>query len=208
MPPSSVYPCSTMPRARLASERPTLSQTPQKLTSEVSIEATAPALQEPKQKTHTNWDALTKAALRPVTIYCQQYQLQRGQTYRDLSCHSRLPIKDAQPMEAHTAGDHGGGFLLCVKQSEGKASTVWADLANREMEAHDFRCAVCDKQVRLHPTNLAPHLRPHAGMTRQAYGELSRNHPQATGFFNVLLKRKQAPMPNDDEPEELNPEEF
>lgn len=184
-----------------------MSTIPQKLTPEVSQAAPVPTA--PKQKTHTDWSALTKAALRPLTVYCQQYQLQRGQTYRDMSCHSRLSIKDGHAMEAHTAGEHGGGFMLCVKQSEGKASLIWADLADREMEAHDFRCAVCDKAVRLHPTNLAPHLKPHAGMTRQAYGELARNHPGATGFFNVVLRKKAMPILQDEEvAEDFQSEDF
>lgn len=151
----------------------------------VATGASAPPPAKPR--TNTNWDALTKAGLRPVTIWCQQYPLQRNMPYRDESCHSRLPLK-AECMHAHTRGNHGGGFLLAVRTTEGKQSAVWPELFQRELEAFDFRCAVCDKQVPLVVNALAQHMRPHAGMTKQAYKELKGGHPLAEGFFNVTLR--------------------
>lgn len=150
-----------------------------------------------KPRTETKWDALTRASLRPITIYCKAYPLVRNMAWRDESCHTRLPLK-AEVLEAHTVGHHSGGFLMCLRHTEGKQSAVWPGLAERDMEAYDFRCAVCDKQITLDPNSFAPHMRPHPGMTKMAYKELAGEHPNATGFFNVTLRKRGVPYNADE----------
>lgn len=167
-----------------------------------AIAASAPqtAAAPPKRVTETNWDALTRANLKPVTVYCQQYPLQRNMPFRDQSCHTRLPLK-AEVLAAHTVGQHGGGFMLCVRTTEGKPSKMWDDLRERGFEAFDFRCAVCDKAVSLQPNSFGIHMRPHSGMTKQAYQELARQHPNTTGFFNVVLRAPGTVAVDEDVPE-------
>jgi len=154
----------------------------------------------PKRQTETNWDALTRANLKPVTVYCQQYPLQRNMPFRDNSCHTRLPLK-AEVLTAHTAGGHGGGFTLCVRTTEGKPSKMWDELRERGMGAFDLRCAVCDKAVALAPNSFGIHMRPHSGMTKQAYKEFLGAHPNATGFFNVTLRAPGTVVVDEDVPE-------
>lgn len=157
------------------------------MSTEKTVATATPTHPKAEPRTQTNWQALTKAGLRPVTIWCQQYPLQRNMPYRDESCHSRLPLK-AECLHSHTRGGHGGGFLLAVRTTDGKQSAVWPELFARELEAHDFRCAVCDKAVPLSVSGFAQHMRPHTGMTKQAYKELKAMQPLAEGFFNVMLR--------------------
>lgn len=135
--------------------------------------------------TFTNWNALTIAGLRPTMIECQAY---RPALRGDNSCHTRL-LPKGESFSNHIAHEHGGGFRLSLRRSDGKASPLWAEIAELGLEAHDFRCAACGAEVRFHPTSIMQHMKPHQGMTKQAYHQLARSAPGAVGFFNVLIKK-------------------
>lgn len=159
--------------------------------------ATDTASTKPESKTYTNWNAFNLAKLRPVMVVCQGY---RPAMRQDFSCHTRL-IPSGETLSKHIAHDHGGGFRLSLRRSDSKASPLWDDIADQGLEAHDFRCAACNAELRFHPTSLAPHSKPHSGMNRQSYAELARLAPGATLFINVLLKkgRPEAGLTDEDE---------
>lgn len=147
------------------------------------------------QKKFTNWLAFGKAGLAPVRVKCQAYP--RGGPYRDMSCHTNIPI-NIPTIQTHVTGCQGE-FMLFVRTTDNpKASVMWGDLDASVLEAQDLRCAACDAIVRFHPTAMLPHCRPHRGMTRQAYQELQRACPKATGFFNVKLGSGQSPQTTED----------
>jgi len=146
-------------------------------------------------KKFTSWLSFGKAGLAPVRIKCQSYP--KGGPYRDLSCHTNIPIK-LETIQKHVGGCQGE-FMLFVRTTDNpKASTLWSDLDTSPLEARDFRCAACDATVRFHPTAMLPHCRPHRGMTRQAYQELQRSCPKATGFFNVVMGSGQTETTTED----------
>lgn len=129
--------------------------------------AAAPAV-EAKPKTYTNWKAFEQARLTPVMVKCEGY---KPVHLADISCHSQLILK-AENVKRHVEGDHGGGFMfqLKVKDAGDKvASPFWDSLADAGLEAHDFRCDNCDKQLRFHPSAIIPHLKAHGGKTRRVY---------------------------------------
>lgn len=147
-----------------------------------------------KPKTYTNWNALANAHLHPVTIKCQAYQPFHAS---DPSCHGRLKL-DAATLRRHTESEHSGGFQFILRRSEaGKIHPIWAELIKEGLEAQDFRCAVCDKQIRFHPTAMTEHMKPHRGMTRQSYSVLQRDNPPATTFFNITLGLKRPEVTED-----------
>lgn len=152
---------------------------------------------KPESKTYTNWNAFNIAGLRPVMIECQAY---RPVLRSDFSCHTKL-LPKADSFTAHIGHEHGGGFRLSVRKSDGKPSELWNQIAELGLEAHDFRCAACGAELRFHPTSLVQHMKSHMGMTKQSYQELQRKAPSATGFFNVLLKkgRPEAGLTDQDE---------
>lgn len=131
--------------------------------------------EQPKaaSKTFTNWDAFAKAGLRPVTITCQAY----APYHRvDRSCHSNLRFKP-EDFKRHMPGC-GGALQLTLKKVDGKESALWKELSESGLEAHDFRCDICDKQLAFRPSSILPCLRAHSGKTR-------RVHPG--GKFNITL---------------------
>lgn len=157
-------------------------------------------------KTYTNWNALTIAGLRPTMIECQAY---RPALRGDNSCHTRL-LPKGDSFINHIGHDHGGGFRLSLRKSDGKASPLWAEIGELGLEAHDFRCAACGAEVRFHPTSIMQHMKPHQGMTKQAYQQLARSSPGAVGFFNVFLKkgRPEQALTDADEFVDDNPDNY
>ncbi len=153
-------------------------KTPQ---AEVSPAVLTPAVAvTAKPKSFTNWDALNGAKLKPVAMICQEYRGRRA----DFSCHTKLPFS-ASIIKNHISAEHGGGFKFAVRQSDSKPSKLWNEIAEAGLEAHDFRCDVCDAVVRFHPSAIIPHLKPHRGKSKQAYQEMTRNNPGAVGMFDV-----------------------
>ncbi len=138
-------------------------------------EAVSPEMETPrKQKTYTNWKVFEQMKLTPVTIKCEGY---RPLFMADISCHSNLRFT-AATIKNHVDGDHGGGFRFFLKTTDGKPHPIWAELEAAGMEAHDFRCEICDSQLRFAPTSIASHLKAHSGKTRRVL-------PGAT--FNLLI---------------------
>lgn len=127
-----------------------------------------------KQKTYTNWKAFEQAKLTPVTIKCEGYH---PVFLHDSSCHSNL-LFTAKSIQNHIENEHGGGFRFFLKLTDGKPSNLWSELAEAGLEGHDFRCEVCDKQLRYHPSSIIPHLKAHSGKTRRV---------NPGGVFNMVI---------------------
>lgn len=163
---------------------------PAKTPDTAAPETTSP--NEAQPKTYTNWSAFEKAGLKPTTIYCKAY---RPVFRNDSSCHTKLIMK-ADSLVNHAMPEpqghgHGGGFLFCLKKTDSnKPVAIWGEIQNAALEAVDFRCEVCNAQLRFHPTSFNAHLKPHAGKTKQAYQEFSREHPGAVGFFSLKLSKE------------------
>lgn len=130
-------------------------------TASTPVEET-PQVTESKPKTYTNWKAFEQAKMVPTSIKCEGY---RPVFQHDASCHTNLKF-DSQTLIRHIQGDHGGGFRFFLKQGD-KISPLWADLAEAGLEAHDFRCEICDRILRFHPASFLVHQKAHAGKTRR-----------------------------------------
>ncbi len=130
----------------------------------------APQPEEAARKSATNWMALAKAGVKPITVRCQTYP----PIFRsDASCHSAL-IMNAATLKRHMESEHGGAYYVQLAPNDGKTHALWADLETSGLEAQDFRCELCDEVLRLplHPSNFAPsskHMRPHGGKSRRVY---------------------------------------
>jgi hypothetical protein len=160
-------------------------------------------------KTQTNWDALTKAGLRPTVVFCQAYADQSGRLLSrvDTSCHSRL-IPKAENLITHYKGGHGGEFKIGVRKSDNKPSPMWAELAAAGIEAVDFRCEVCGVPLRFHPTSFIQHLRSHTGKTKQAYIQMTRDIPGSLGMFSFKLGKQVGDSQLEDNDEYSDEDQF
>jgi hypothetical protein len=159
-----------------------------KVDSPVSNTSVATPEAPPAPKSTTNWAALTKAGLRPTVIYCQAYADRSGRLLDrvDSSCHSRL-VPKTDSLLNHLRGGHGGQFKIGLRKSDKSASPIWDELAIAGIEAVDFRCEVCGVELRFNLTSFTNHLRSHAGKTRQAYQEMTRDNPGSIGMFSIKL---------------------
>lgn len=144
-----------------------------------------PGVALPKSRSYTQWDSFGKAGLIPTSVRCQGYW--RGTAFQDTACHSNLPKASAELMARHCMAEHGSQFELWLRKTDGKASPLWAELGANAVEASDFRCAVCDAQVRFHPTAILSHCRPHNGKTKRLYQHMIALKPGAIGCFQLTL---------------------
>jgi len=122
---------------------------------------------EVKEKEPTasgKWGVFEKAKLLPTEILCQAYKPYHA---HDESCHTRVLLAGDQIVR-HVQAEHGGGFKIKFKRTEGKAWPGWKALAESGLEIHDFRCEVCDNVVPLTVQNILNHLKPHKGKFRNA----------------------------------------
>lgn len=142
--------------------------------SVASTTEAGPSAPPTKPKTFTNWKAFADAKLTPATISCQAY---KPIHLADMSCHTRL-LFHAATLKRHIEAEHGAGFQFLVKNTDGKPSPFWTELEELGLEAHDFRCDVCDEELRFNPTTILRHMRNHAGKTRKA---------GPGGMFNVTI---------------------
>lgn len=129
---------------------------------------------KPVSKTFTKWDAFAKAGLRPVTITCQAY---KPVHLSDRSCHTNLQFS-AAAFKRHIEADHGSAIQLTLKKVDGTSSPLWKELSESGLEAHDFRCDICDRQLTFHPTSILSCMRAHSGKTRRVF---------PGGHFNITL---------------------
>ena len=134
-----------------------------KSVNEEPVEVELEAETKPVKQSSTNWAAFEKAGLVPTEIMCQGYQpIHRA----DMSCHTRLTLKAAN-MLGHLANDHGGGFKITVKRTEGKAWPGWKELREAGIDCFDLRCDVCDSVLQFQPNHLLAHIKPHSGKNRR-----------------------------------------
>jgi len=143
--------------------------------SDAALQQT-PSDAKPIKKSFTNWDAFAKAGLRPVTVTCQAY---KPIHLADRSCHTNLQFT-AEALTRHLQADHGGAIQLTLKKVDGGNSVggFWKALSESGLEAHDFRCDVCDKVLRFHPTSILSCMRAHNGKTRRV---------MPGGHYNITL---------------------
>lgn len=144
---------------------------------------------DPERKTATRWDVFVESKLYPTFIRCQSYGFPE---FGDDSCHTTLPLK-AENLIAHLDNGHGGHFFMSFRddfvnspyaESPVKLHRSWSEwkkLEEEGIELRDFRCDVCNAELRLTSRSIAPHLRPHAGKS-------SRRRPG--GDFNFTLSRQ------------------
>lgn len=151
----------------------------------------------PAAKTYTNWDALAKSGLVPVIINCQAY---RPIHLHDASCHTALKF-DTATLQRHMDSEHGNAFEIYLRKSDGKPSPLWAELSASGLEAGDFRCGVCDRQLRLHPTSILQHMKPHSGQSKASYREAAGRSSGCVGMLRVTLQkdRPESALEDDDE---------
>lgn len=140
------------------------------------------------KKSFTNWDAFAKAGLRPVTVKCQAY---KPVHLSDRSCHSNL-LFTADALKRHVDADHGGAIQITLKKVDGSGSVgnFWKALAESGLEAYDFRCDVCDKVLKFHPTSILGCMRSHNGKTRRVL---------PGGHYNLTLGLGRGEFTEDDD---------
>ena len=142
----------------------------------------------PAKKSFTNWDAFAKAGLRPVTVKCQAY---KPVHLSDRSCHSNLMFT-GEALTRHVIADHGGAIQLTLKKVDGSGSVgnFWKALAESGLEAYDFRCDICDKVLKFHPTSILGCMRAHNGKTRRVL---------PGGHYNITLGLGRGEFSEDDD---------
>jgi hypothetical protein len=133
------------------------------------------------EKTLTNWAAFEKAGLVPVEVTCDGYTPVHS---RNNGCHTRIavtkrdpetgkPVGTADGIIGHILAQHGStaygtGFLLKLRQTEGKPWSGWAQLKSANVEVQDFRCDHCNKIVPLRPGDILSHMKPHNGKVKKS----------------------------------------
>jgi|WetSurMetagenome_2_1015567.scaffolds.fasta_scaffold291146_2 hypothetical protein len=117
---------------------------------------------ETKIESFTNWKAFKEAGLRPTNITCNGY---KPVHLVNEGCHTNL-ILEAQTLKNHLDGQHGGGFYLQLEQHS-KVWPGWEQFAALGVELHDFRCDVCDAELKISPQSIVKHLRNHMNKNRR-----------------------------------------
>ena len=147
---------------------------------------------EPEKETFTNWGAIAKSRLVPTFMKCDGYLPMHP---HNNGCHTTLPHKP-HIFAAHLDGGHGGGIFISfrdnykndmigvnlgstIKQSE-KEWLGWDEFRKEGLEIKDFRCDVCNAEIKLNPNAILKHCKPHQGKT-------SRLRPG--GDFWITLSR-------------------
>lgn len=138
-----------------------------------------------EKKVVTNWSALKSAQVVPTSLECNSY---RPFHRVDLSCHTRL-VPRAESVVRHLEMGHGGGFQIKLRRAD-KPWPEWERLGELGLEASDFRCEICDKQVPFHPIHILNHLKSHSG-------KIKRVSPG--GVFNLTVTSQAVAPPIEDE---------
>lgn len=158
--------------------------------------AVIPTEEEKPRQTITNWRALAQAGLKPTYIRCdtaQEYGYNAG-------CHS-VCLLDPAHLAAHMDNGHGGGFFISFREGYMLdplgASTVrtgrhwdgWLKFEELGLELLDFRCEICDKEIKVNAKDILKHLKRHGGKQRIA---------RPGGDFWIVVGRE-APETDEDE---------
>lgn len=115
----------------------------------------------PVNKSLTKWEALKNFVVKELT--CSAYPpIHKG----DDSCHSRLHPTNAQQIVDHIKAGHSGAFQVVLEEST-REFPLWKQLAVLGVEAQDFRCEICDKQIPFHTNHITPHMKPHTGKLKR-----------------------------------------
>lgn len=138
-------------------------------------------------RSFTKWTAFAKAGLTPTLIKCQAYQ----PFHRvDRSCHTNLKF-DSVTFRRHLESEHGGALQLQLRKTDSaKALALWEELEASGLEAYDFRCDNCDKQLRFQPVSILGCMKQHGGKTRRSY---------PGGNYNITLGLGRPDMEETDE---------
>jgi hypothetical protein len=79
---------------------------------------------------------------------------------------------DPKQLMDHVDKDHGGGFLISFKvnyQTGGNEVNVgrpwegWKKFEEEGCELRDFRCDICNEEVKLTARSILRHIKPHTG---------------------------------------------
>jgi hypothetical protein len=140
--------------------------------------------------TYTKWDAFDRAHLVPVTITCDGYHPVH---YVNNGCHSKT-VLSAEAIINHMRADHGNGFQIQLRVTDGKGWPGWKALKDAGIEIVDLRCDVCDKTLPLHPQHLLGCMRAHAGKTKRA---------RQGGLYNLTLSFNK-PIAAEEDPYDFN----
>ena len=148
-------------------------------------------------ETYTNWKALAQAGLKPVYFRCDTPQ---EVSHVNNGCHTAL--RNVTDLLRHMDGDHGGSFFVSFREGyqadpigassvrQGRNWDGWAELEAAGVEIKDFRCDVCNAEIRVNSRSILKHIRPHQG-------KISRSRPG--GDFWLTITRQYEPDPDDDE---------
>lgn len=162
---------------------------------------TAVAVLEPKppeRKTYTNWKALGESGLKPTYIRCDGY---RPVHIYNNGCHTALSL-DPEKLAKHLDGDHGGGYFISFREGiqtdpigasqvrTGRHWDGWEKFEELGLEIRDFRCEICDAEIKINSRSILKHIRPHSG-------KYSRARPG--GDFWLTITRNLEPDPDEDE---------
>lgn len=159
----------------------------------------APVVEEKSEsKTVTNWRALAQAGLKPTYIRCDTPQ---EVSRVNLGCHSALSL-DPDQMSRHLDNEHGGSFFVSFREGyhtdplgasgvkQGRHWDGWARFEELGLEIKDFRCDICNEEIKINSRSILKHIKPHNGKT-------SRFRPG--GDFWLTLTRQYEAEPDDDE---------
>src|SRR5665213_3076231 len=124
----------------------------------------APAPAEAPKNSYTNWKAFENAKVVPVVMICDVIDRHPA----DESCKTRL-VPTAENLMKHFSAEHGGGFQIKFKQTDGKPWPGWKQLDEAKFEVVDLRCEVCNRSVEISARDILNHIRPHQGKFRGAY---------------------------------------
>src|SRR5262245_11937829 len=115
-------------------------------------------------KSSTNWQAFKDANLVPKSIECYAYQPVHRHA---ASCHSKLLTTSAAQMIAHLDGDHGGGFEMLLRFTEGAAWPGWDELTAAGIECVDLRSANNNDVLSMNPAIIVRYMQPHINSNKR-----------------------------------------
>lgn len=173
-----------------ATTKPASSVGPAPFIDEAEVEPEIP-------ETFTNWKALAQAGLKPVYFRCDTPQ---EVSHVNLGCHTAL--RGVDDLIRHMDGDHGGSYFISFREGfqqdpigassvrQGRHWDGWAELEAAGVEIKDFRCDVCNAEIKINSRSILKHIRPHSG-------KISRSRPG--GDFWLTISRQFEPDPDQDE---------
>lgn len=130
---------------------------------------------DPDREVFTNWNIFNKTKLHPTYMRCESNSAHTGY---NSGCHTQLPFI-AKSYVSHLDNGHGGGIFISFRENfksdmigaqtastiaqRPEAHPIWDEFKEHGIELRDFRCDVCDAQIKLNPNVILRHCKPHTG---------------------------------------------